>query len=309
MDAREELRRTIERSRLEELEDLHRARKPSRRMSLLLAWLAGWFRPPRRAAVEPLPVVACGELGITFAGHATLLARYADVTVAFDPMLGMRIGPIPRAVEPGLSPAEMHDVDLVLISHAHPGHLDRRTLRKLPRSATIVVPPRTAHLVSGLGFARVIELGIGQSLQHRRLDVACTPVRHSVGRGGTACSYVIRGDGPSLFFCADSAYFSGFVEIGRRYRPDIAALPIGGYVPRGLRDGHMSPLDAIYAFEDLGARVLVPIHYGAFALSYETLDDPLRWLAQLVAERGLERHVCVLPPGASRRFTRPAEPC
>ena len=35
----------------------------------------------------------------------------------------------------------------------------------------------------------------------------------------------------------------------------------------------MSPLDALYAFEDLRARLLVPIHHGAFALSYERLDE------------------------------------
>ena len=43
----------------------------------------------------------------------------------------------------------------------------------------------------------------------------------------------------------------------------------------------MSPLDALYAFEDLRARLLVPIHHGAFPLSYERLDEPVRWLIEL----------------------------
>ena len=40
----------------------------------------------------------------------------------------------------------------------------------------------------------------------------------------------------------------------------------------------MSPLDAVYAFEDLSARVMIPTSYGSFPLSYEPLDAPLAWL-------------------------------
>jgi L-ascorbate metabolism protein UlaG (beta-lactamase superfamily) len=61
----------------------------------------------------------------------------------------------------------------------------------------------------------------------------------------------------------------------------------------------MSPLDALYAFEDLRARVMVPIHHGAFALSYERLGEPARWLRELVAERDLDAHVRLLEPGES----------
>ena len=70
----------------------------------------------------------------------------------------------------------------------------------------------------------------------------------------------------------------------------------------------MSPLDAIYAFEDLQARIMVPIHYGAFTLSYEHHHDPDRWLAELVRERGLEPYVVPLEAGAPRVFTMPSRP-
>ena len=50
---------------------------------------------------------------------------------------------------------------------------------------------------------------------------------------------------------------------------------------------------------------MVPHRYGAFALSYETLEDPERWLAALVAERGLERYVEAIDIGFSRLFVPP----
>ena len=64
-------------------------------------------------------------------------------------------------------------------------------------------------------------------------------------------------------------------------------LPISGYEPAGFRDEHLSPLGRDYAFEDLGARVLIPIAHGSFPLSYEPLEAPLVWLRRLALERHL----------------------
>jgi hypothetical protein len=48
--------------------------------------------------------------------------------------------------------------------------------------------------------------------------------------------------------------------------------------------------------------MLVPIRHGSFVLSYERLEDPLRWLRALVKERGLEAYVAELAVGATRKF-------
>ena len=116
---------------------------------------------------------------------------------------------------------------------------------------------------------------------------------------------MLRGDGPTVYYCGASGYHAGFGDIGRRHWPDVAILPIGGYSPRSFRKRHMSPLDALYAFEDLRARVMVPVGYGTFALSYERMNDPERWLSELVAERHLERFVVRLETGETRVFVPP----
>ena len=72
-----------------------------------------------------------------------------------------------------------------------------------------------------------------------------------------------------------------------------------------IRAASANPVDAIRVFTDLRSRVMVPHRYGAFALSYETLDDPERWLSALVAHRGLERYVQVLDVGATQVFIPP----
>jgi len=123
--------------------------------------------------------------------------------------------------------------------------------------------------------------------------MTAVPVRHSGSRGvgdyvrRGACGYVVRTPRHVIYVAGDTGYFSGFAEIGRRFRPDVALLPIAGYEPASFREEHMSPLDAVYAFEDLGARVMIPTSYGSFPLSYEPLDAPLEWLNQIMRARGL----------------------
>ncbi|MCP4449757.1 MAG: hypothetical protein GY811_31160 [Myxococcales bacterium] len=264
------------------------------------------IQPPARAKPAPLPIPDKGEVAISFAGHATTLVRYRNLQVLCDPILGDWRGAIRREVRAGLSTAELADTDLILLSNQNPDHLHPKTLERLPRSATVIVPPFTARLLSPFGFARVIELGPDQSVEHRRVDVSAIAMRHGGERAPTL-GYVLRGDGPSVFFCGASGYFDGFAAIGRRFHPDIAMLPIAGYSPLSFRDTNMSPLDALYAFEDLRSKIMIPIRYGSFALSYERLQDPRRWLTELVAARDLEDYVLPIANGESRVFVRPSK--
>jgi len=267
--------------------------------------MARWFRAPRPATPEPVPDLEPGQLSVSFGGHATVIARYHGLAIAFDPMLGRWVGGVRRAVEPGLVPGDFNEVDLVLISHRHADHMHLPTLRRLPRSATVVVPAGAAGALSALGFARVIELQPGSDFELRGVQVTACATSHGDQDLARGVSFVVHGDGPSLYLCGDSGYFSGFAEVGERFAPDIALLPIGGFLPTSFRTRHMSPLDALFAFEDLRARLLVPIHHAAFALSYEQLDEPARWLVELAKSRGVRDHVIVMAAGQSERFVSP----
>jgi L-ascorbate metabolism protein UlaG (beta-lactamase superfamily) len=289
-----------------ELGRLHRDLPVRRYRSLLGHWMTRWFRAPRPVAVDPLPSIEPGQLAVTFGGHATLIVRYPGLAVAFDPMLGRWIGGVRRAVEPGVVPADFSDVGLILISHRHADHLHVPTLRQLPRTATVVVPAGAAAALSSLGYARVIELSPGADLELRGVQVMAAATAHGTSELAHGLSYVLRGDGPSVYLCGDSGYFSGFADLGARFAPDVAVLPIGGFVPASFRARHMSPLDALYAFEDLRARMMIPIHHGAFALSYERLDEPARWLVELAKRRGVREHVLVMAAGQTERFVQPA---
>src|SRR5690606_5923616 len=119
-------------------------------------WLRTAVKAPDRADPAPVPPVEPGQVAISFIGHASVVVRYASLNIVCDPLLTRWLRGIKRETEPGLSPAELADTDLILIGNAEPAHLHRPTLARLPRSATVIVPPRTAHRVSDLGFARVL---------------------------------------------------------------------------------------------------------------------------------------------------------
>ncbi len=269
-------------------------------------------RGTRAVDAAPVPRPAAGTVSITFVGHATVMITTPSVRLLCDPLLESSLYGVRRAKAAGLAEQDLDDVDLVLITHAHRDHLSRASIVRLARKAVLVVPPRCTSLVRGLGFADIVELDPGASHALGDVEVTAVPVRHSGTRGlgdylrRGACGYLVRARAgaatAAAYLAGDTGYFSGFAEIGRRFHPDVALLPIAGYEPAAFREEHLSPLDALYAFEDLGARLLIPTSYGSFPLSYERLDAPLAWLRELARAHGFarpdaERRVAILDHG------------
>lgn len=303
-------RRTLERSK--ELDHAHRTRVRSIWQSgfglvISLRFLRTTLRrlvtPTRRRAPARVARPPAGEMAVTFVGHATVMMTTARARVLTDPLFANFLSGLRRAEAACLAPADAAEVNLILLSHAHRDHLHPASLRRLPQSATVVVPPRCASVIEPLGFARVVVLEPGESLAHEDLIVTAVAARHDGGRALAtfgwrgASGYVVQSGGTSAYFAGDTAYFSGFQDIGHRLRPQLVLLPIAGYLPYELRDSHMSPLDALFAFEDLGADVLVPIGYGSFPLGYEPLEEPLRWLEELCVARGYGARLAALRHG------------
>jgi len=304
--------------RARELDFEHRKRERSawpfvlsmRYLTTALGRLGAGTTPVRAAPVaRPGP----GAASITFVGHATAMITTPGARVLTDPLLENSFYGLRRAKAAGIARTDLADVGLVLITHAHRDHLSTASLSRISRKAVLVVPPDCTRLVRGLGFANIVELQPGRSHTLADVEVTAVPVRHSGTRGlgdyvrRGACGYVVRSPGLSAYVAGDTGYFSGFAEIGRRFHPDVALLPISGYEPAAFREEHLSPLDAVYAFEDLGARVLIPTSFGSFPLSYERLDAPLAWLRRLARERDLarpdaERRIAVLDHGETLHF-------
>jgi len=116
--------------------------------------------------------------------------------------------------------------------------------------------------------------------------------------------YVIERNGMAVYFAGDTARFNSFDEIGNRFDLDLALLPIGAYRPELImRWSHTRPVDAVKAFKELGADYMIPIHWGAFRLSLEPLEEPLELFEELIVKEEMQHQAPVLQPGQS--WSRP----
>ena len=258
-------------------------------------------RGVRHQAIQ-FPELVGDQLCITWIGHASFLVQTPEHNILIDPNWAKWLKVIKRARHPGFEIHDLPFIDLVLVTHAHFDHLDRKTLRMVAADQPIVVPSNVGNLVQNLGFRKVHELSTWQSYEQGSLRVTLTPAFHWGARmlhdthrgfGG----FVVEYKGRTVFHCGDSAYFGGFKEIGRRHRIDLALLPIGAYDPPTRRDVHMNPEQALQAFQELGAQTFIPMHYGTFRLSYEPLDEPPLRLMKRASKAGLSDRIRVLLEG------------
>lgn len=248
-----------------------------------------------------------GRFRITWIGHASFLIQTPEHSILIDPNWAKWLKVMKRVRQPGIELHDLPDIDLVLITHAHFDHLDRKSLRSVASEQPIAVPRNVGNLVSDLGFERVHELAPWESFRHGNLKVTLTPARHWGARvlhdshrgfGG----FVVEYAGRSIFHCGDSAYFDGFREIGERMDIEIAMLPIGAYDAPTQRDVHMNPEQALRSFVELKAKRMIPMHFGTFRLSYEPLHEPPARLMEQARKMRLVRKIHLMQEGVPEIF-------
>lgn len=267
----------------------------------LLTKRHGTHREPK------FPKLQHGEVAITWIGHASFLVQHTDLNILIDPNFANWLFLLKRIKRAGLKLKDLPPIDLVLLTHAHFDHFHKPTLRRLPSPKIGVMPWGVGALARGLGFKEIVELKWWESYTVGDWKVTLTPSKHwgartirdtHRGYGG----FVLEHQGRTIYHAGDSAYFEGFKEIGERCAPEIALLPIGAYYPESFRTTHMGPDDAVKVFQDLGSKWLVPMHYGAFKLSFEDMDEPPRWLLELALSAGINESVKMLEEGVPHVF-------
>jgi L-ascorbate metabolism protein UlaG (beta-lactamase superfamily) len=242
---------------------------------------------------------------LTMLGHSSLALQDGGQVLLFDPFFSSRAFNVRRSLPPAQAAEALPEDCIVVISHSHYDHLDKKVIKKLA-GASFVCPLGIGRLLRKWGISNIHELDWWQDIRLRHFKLICLPAHHWSQRFAHGlnrslwASWMVETPQHKLYFGGDSAYFVGYREFGRVFSDiDLALLPCGASAPRWfMHQAHINVPEMFLAFEQLQARCLVPIHWGSIPLGFEPPAWPVKQINdRLNAAGGLRERVFLLPVG------------
>lgn len=252
-------------------------------------------------------------LRVTWLGHSGVILEIDGARLLIDPLWYERASPVPfagpkRFFANPIAIDALPPIDSLLISHDHYDHLDKRSILRLAARGTPIVTMRGVgeRLIKwGVRADQVTELDWWDAWRTPKgIAITAAPTRHFSGRGlfdrmSTLWgAFAIRGPRHNVYFGSDSGYFEGFRETGARLGPfDLTMIETGAY-DVDWRSIHSLPEESVRQHVDLGGGLMMPIHWGTFALAMHPWKEPIE-RAMAEAER-LGVPMLVPAPGETR---------
>ena len=229
---------------------------------------------------------------ITMIGHSTVLIETGGTKILTDPFWSTWGNPAyARLRPPARSRGESSKVDAVLVSHDHWDHVDYRYLRMIG-DTPVFAPKPTAWLIKLFGGRNVSGIRAWESTRVGDVIVTAVPAVHLTATVG----FVLSSEDRNLYFAGDTYYRPFMEEVGRRFRIDVALMPVTTYrIPMT-----MDERQALRAVEALKPVMVLPIHLGIVPRSpLLRTDQTPEHFAQRVRESGAATRVVILREGES----------
>ncbi|MEG2018264.1 MAG: MBL fold metallo-hydrolase [Clostridium sp.] len=225
---------------------------------------------------------------MTWLGHSTLLIQLHGLNILIDPLFSKRTfsvnfaGP-KRFSELPITIEEVPEIDLVIISHDHYDHMDMDTIKKLDFKVKKYIVPLGVekHLKRfKVEEGKIKTMAWWEEVEVNGLTIGCTPAKHYsnrqlLDRGNTLyASWVLKDEYYQIYVNGDTGFGGHFSDIHERYGDFDFVMMDSGQYNSAWHDSHMFPEEAALAVKIMGAKISMPIHFGAFALSRHGWDDP-----------------------------------
>ncbi|WP_281950617.1 MBL fold metallo-hydrolase [Nitrosophilus kaiyonis] len=235
---------------------------------------------------------------IVWLTHSTIYIKVNKKDILIDPVFEDFIG-YKRYVKSPYRYDDFKNIDIVLVSHSHYDHCDKRSLKNLfIKFNPLFVLPKFLNILPDK--VKKVDLLWFESVNFENFKIVFLPSYHWRRRGlfdknrSLWGSFLIDTGKITIYFAGDSGYNTHFKDIGENFNIDIAILPIGAYKPSFImRPSHLNPKEALLAFKDLNAKLFIPVHYGTFKLSDEPLCEPIEVLKKIAKDEKIK----VLNPG------------
>jgi len=267
--------------------------------SLKTFWDYFFNKPEESIASPPLPSEPFdisqwdGQRGLQFAwlGHATFLIKMDDKVILTDPMFSHRAGPFgwlsPKRYSKTIGSTDKLPVlDVVLITHNHPDHLDKDSIKALiSKTKHFIAPLAVGELLEewGVSQKKITELDWWQTKSIDGLRITATPAKHTSERGMLDknktlwASYGIQAQKHNIYLSGDSGWHKELYEIGNRLGPfNVTFFDIGAYgEQKGWKEVHYTPEQAVKAHQAVKGKLMVPSGWGTFDLALFPWHEPI----------------------------------
>jgi L-ascorbate metabolism protein UlaG (beta-lactamase superfamily) len=211
-------------------------------------------------------------LTVRWLGHSTFVMKSPKgVRILFDPFLVMN----PSCPENAKRLDNLGELDVMLITHGHGDHSSDAAAVAKQTGAAVVVSPEIASWLERKGVKDLRPMNIGGRQTVAGLEITMVQAIHSSSIDedgatiylGPAAGFMVRfEDGRMMYFAGDTALFGDMRLLRERYAPQLAFLPIGDLYTMG-------PEEAAIAAEWVGAKTVVPMHYGTFPVLTRTAAE------------------------------------
>ena len=227
---------------------------------------------------------------IVWFGHSSYFIKYRNINVLIDPVFSGNASPVSAFAKsfPGsdiYTTADFPGIDIMILTHDHYDHLDYKTILQFANKVKhfYVSLGVESHLKYwGIAADRITSFDWWDSkLTPEGFQLTSTPARHFSGRSFTRnktlwSSFILKMDEYSIFIGGDSGYDRHFKEIGSKFGPfDIVFLESGQF-NKLWPYIHLLPEETVTAAKDLKAKLLLPVHWGKFALAFHDWDEPIK---------------------------------
>jgi L-ascorbate metabolism protein UlaG (beta-lactamase superfamily) len=217
---------------------------------------------------------------IRFLGHACFELASGDDSVLIDPFLSGN----PKAA----IAADDAAATTILLTHGHGDHLgDTVSIAKRTGSPVVAIVELAGEL--GEEGVDVRDPNLGGTVRFDWGWVKLVPAWHTSttpkGTVNTPAGLLINLHDTVVYHLGDTCVFSDLQLVGKRAPIDYALMCIGGHYT-------MDRSDAVDAAELVGAKTVIPCHYGTFP-PIET--DPQAFKSDV--ESATRSNVVILEPG------------
>lgn len=227
-------------------------------------------------------------ISLTWLGHATwLIESQSGKRILVDPWTDGN--PSCPAAYKGEG---IGDLDAIIVTHGHGDHIgDLLSIAKRTDAPLVSIYDLTTW-AERKGVKATIGGNKGGTMEVAGLKVTLVNALHSSsfmdGKEsvdlGDPCGFILEfEDGYRLYNTGDTDVFGDMALIAELYQPDLVILPIGDHFTMG-------PRQAAKAIELMGARRVIPNHFGTFPV----LTGTPAQLRALVVE---EVEILELAPG------------